>query len=402
MKLRQYACALARIATMVVVAGCAVTTTAPSPEITCPQCPSCPQSGAGSPVAPTAKPLQRANWEDLPGWREDDLRDAWGAFLHSCSVLRNQAQWAPICADSLRSRTLESAGIRAFLEQRFVPYRLVNPDQSQEGLVTGYYEPLVKGSRRRGGSYVHPLYGVPDDILVIDLGEVYPELKHLRLRGRVDGRRVVPYYSRAELAQRETQLASKVLFWISDPVGLFFLQVQGSGRIELDNGTRVRVGYAEHNGHPYQSIGRWLSDRGALKPEQASMPAIKAWAKANPRRLNELLNANPSFVFFRELADGSGGPVGALGVPLTEGRSVAVDPRVVPLGAPVFLATTWPGSARQLNRLMVAQDSGGAIKGAVRADFYWGFGPNAGALAGEMRQRGSMWVLLPQNWPEPQ
>lgn len=381
------------------VAGCAATTSAPLPETTCPQCPSCPPTGAAAPPALAAKPLQRANWEDLPGWREDDLTAAWGAFLQSCSVLQKQPEWAVVCAEALRSGALDSAGVRAFVEGRFLPYQLVNPDRTREGLITGYYEPLVRGSRKRGGTYAHPLYGVPDDLLMIELGEVYPELKHMRLRGRLQGRKVVPYYTRSELAQRESQLAPRALFWVSDPVELFFLQVQGSGRIELENGTRVRVGYADHNGHPYQSIGRWLVEKGALKLEQASMPGIKAWAKANPQRLNELLNANPSFVFFRELADGRGGPIGALGVGLTEGRSLAVDPRTVPLGAPVFLATTWPSSSKPLNRLMVAQDTGSAIKGVVRADFYWGFGPNAGAMAGGMRQPGSMWVLLPRTWP---
>ena len=161
----------------------------------------------------------------------------------------------------------------------------------------------------------------------------------------------------------------------------------------------LRVGYADQNGHPYQSIGRWLVEKGELKLEQASMQGIQSWARANPRRLNELLNANPSFVFFRELPDNGGGPLGALGVPLTPGRSIAVDPRVIPLGAPVFLATTHPASEQPLARLVMAQDTGGAIKGAVRADFFWGFGAEAGAQAGRMRQQGAMWVLLPNATP---
>ena len=182
---------------------------------------------------------------------------------------------------------------------------------------------------------------------------------------------------------------------MADPIELFFLQVQGSGRVELPDGRRVRVGYAEQNGHPYQSIGRWLVEKGELKLEQASMQGIQAWARANPKRLNELLNANPSFVFFRELPDSGGGPLGALGVPLTAGRSIAVDPRAIPLGAPVFLSTTQPLSEQPLQRLVMAQDTGGAIKGAVRADFFWGFGAEAGAQAGRMRQKGEMWALLP-------
>ena len=209
---------------------------------------------------------------------------------------------------------------------------------------------------------------------------------------------MVPYWSRAELAQQEAQLAGKALFWVADPIELFFLQVQGSGRVDLSDGSRVRVGYADQNGHPYTSIGRWLVEKGELKLEQASMQGIQAWARANPQRVGELLNTNPSFVFFRELPDNGGGPLGALGVPLTPGRSIAVDPRAVPLGAPVFLATTYPNSDKPLRRLMLAQDTGGAIKGAVRADFFWGFGAEAGAQAGRMRQRGEMWALLPNGY----
>jgi membrane-bound lytic murein transglycosylase A len=178
-------------------------------------------------------------------------------------------------------------------------------------------------------------------------------------------------------------------------VELFFLQIQGSGRVELPDGSRVRIGYAEQNGHPYRSIGRWLVEAGELTLDQASMEGIKLWARDNPSRLTELLNVNPSYVFFRELPNAEGGPIGALGIPLSAERSIAVDSKIVPLGAPVYLATTWPNSSRPLHRLTVAQDTGGAIKGAVRADLFWGFGPSAGARAGSMRQQGELWVLLP-------
>ena len=176
---------------------------------------------------------------------------------------------------------------------------------------------------------------------------------------------------------------------------LFFLQVQGSGRIKLPDGSLARVNYADQNGHPYQSIGRLLVERGELKLEEASMQGIQAWARANPAKLSGLLNSNPSYVFFREVANSHDGPIGALGIPLSPERSLAVDPRSVPLGAPVFLATTRPNSSQPLNRLMLAQDTGGAIKGAVRADLFWGFGRDAGEQAGRMKQSGRMWVLLP-------
>ena len=376
------------------LAGCAIQPDAmnkPDAPCACPVCPVCP---AFAPTKPPAKPLQEARWEDVKGWGADNLVEARGALIESCTVLARQPLWSAACEEA-RALPAENAALRAFFEARFRPWRVVNPDASTEGLVTGYYEPLLRGSRERSKSFSHAIYGVPDDLLVVDLGELYPEMKNFRLRGRLDGRKVVPYWSRAELTPQAPALTGKALLWVADPIELFFLQVQGSGRVELADGRRVRVGYADQNGHPYQSIGRWLVEQGELKLEQASMQGIQAWARANPKRLNELLNTNPSFVFFRELPDSGGGPIGALGVPLTPGRSIAVDPRAVPLGAPVFLATTLPLSEQPLQRLVMAQDTGGAIKGAVRADFFWGFGAEAGARAGRMRQRGEMWVLLP-------
>ncbi len=379
---------------LLVLAGCAQLPTAPTKteaQCACPVCPVCP---AVAPPKPPAKPLQEARWEDVKGWGADNLAEAHGALLESCGALAKQPAWREAC-EAARALPAENAALRAFFETRFRPWRVVNPDESTEGLVTGYYEPLLRGSRERSKSFSHAIYGVPDDLLVVDLGELYPELKNFRLRGRLDGRRVVPYWPRAELTPQAPALAGKALLWVADPIELFFLQVQGSGRVELPDGRRVRVGYADQNGHPYQSIGRWLVDKGELKLEDASMQGIQAWARANPKRLHELLNVNPSFVFFRELPDNGGGPPGALGVPLTPGRSIAVDPRTVPLGAPVFLATTQPASGQPMQRLVLAQDTGGAIKGAVRADFFWGFGAEAGAQAGRMRQKGEMWVLLP-------
>ncbi|MBP9655099.1 MAG: murein transglycosylase A [Rhodocyclaceae bacterium] len=379
---------------LLVLAGCAQLPTAPTKteaQCACPACPVCP---AVAPPKPPAKPLQEARWEDVKGWGADNLAEAHGALLESCGALAKQPAWREAC-EAARALPAENAALRAFFETRFRPWRVVNPDESTEGLVTGYYEPLLRGSRERSKSFSHAIYGVPDDLLVVDLGELYPELKNFRLRGRLDGRRVVPYWPRAELTPQAPALAGKALLWVADPVELFFLQVQGSGRVELPDGRRVRVGYADQNGHPYQSIGRWLVEQGELKLEDASMQGIQAWARANPKRLHELLNVNPSFVFFRELPDNGGGPPGALGVPLTPGRSIAVDPRAVPLGAPVFLATTQPASGQPMQRLVLAQDTGGAIKGAVRADFFWGFGAEAGAQAGRMRQKGEMWVLLP-------
>jgi membrane-bound lytic murein transglycosylase A len=258
---------------------------------------------------------------------------------------------------------------------------------------------LLQGSRTWTPKFRYPLYAPPDDLLVVDLSTPYPELKGLRLRGRLDGNRVVPYFTRGEIESGKAPVQGREIAWVENPLDLFFLQVQGSGRIRLESGDTMRVGYADQNGHPYRSIGKWLVERGELTLDKASMQGIKDWARDNPERLPELLAANPSYVFFRELPDQEGGPIGALGVPLTPERSIAVDPRAIPLGAPVWLASTRPNSSEILNRLVLAQDTGSAIRGNVRADFFWGFGDQAGALAGAMKQRGRMWLLLPKDYP---
>ena len=343
--------------------------------------------------------MQAAKWGDLPGWGEDDLTAAWPAFLQSCRALAARPQWPlwrATCEEAKALATPTNATLRNFFESRFQPYLLTNPDGATNGLVTGYYEPLLNGSRQRGGKFQHPVLGVPGDLLTIDLSEVLPDLKNMRLRGRLQGNKVVPYYSRANIVGREKDYADRTLVWVDDAVELFFLQIQGSGRVRLPDGSMLRLNYADQNGHPYRSLGRELIDRGELRLEQASMQGIQAWARTNPDKLNDALNTNPSYVFFREVAaTGDEGPQGALGVPLSAERSIAVDPRHVPLGVPVFLATTRPNSNEPLQRLVLAQDTGGAIRGVVRADFFWGFGPEPGAQAGKMKQQGRMWAILP-------
>jgi membrane-bound lytic murein transglycosylase A len=381
------------------LAACAVKPPEPTPVITCPggATPVCP----ALPEPPKVPALAPATFADLPGWRDDDLAGVWDAFRRSCRSLRFREPWRAACEFAEPLVAPDAEAIRAYFEASFVPYRVANPEGTIEGMVTGYYEPRLRGSRERRASYLHPLYAPPDDLLVIDLAAVAPETKHLRLRGRVDGRRVIPYYSRAEIENGTAPVAGKEIVYVDDAIEAFFLQIQGSGRVQLESGEELRIGYADQNGHPYQSIGRWLVDKGELTLGQASMQGIQAWARANPSRVVELLNQNPSYVFFRELPPSPGGPPGAQGVALTAERSIAIDPRFIPLGAPVYLATTHPHSSVPLERLMVAQDTGGAIRGAVRADFFWGTGPDAGLLAGRMRQQGEMWVLLPLGYPVP-
>jgi len=362
-----------------------------SPSPTTPGC-SCPPV---EPPKPAEKPLQPAKWSDLPGWSLDDPTPAFDAFLASCKVLERQALWNSVCVSA---RNADRSDLRGWFEAQLQPWQLVNADGSREGLVTGYYEPVIKGSRKPGKTFRFPVFGVPEDLITVDLSEIYPELKGMRLRGRVEGKKLVPYYSRGQWAQQEEKRSGNALMWTSDAIDLFFLQIQGSGQVELQDGQRVRISYADQNGYPYRAVGRWLADQGEMKIEQTSMQGIKAWAVANPKRLQELLNVNPSVVFFRELPVEGSGPPGALAVPLSPERSIAVDSRTTPLGSPVWLSTTRPSSDEPLQRLMLAQDTGGAIRGVVRADFYWGSGPDAGAMAGKMKQKGQMWVLLPPGY----
>lgn len=347
---------------------------------------------------PTLKPV---SWSSVGLGKDEQIGEAWIAFLRSCATLVKQSGWQAVCSEAISMPPPDDKAARAFFEQRFQPYQATQEDGSTDGMITGYYEPLLKGDRVRTERARYPLYAAPDDLITVDLASIYPELKSLRLRGRLVGNKIVPYLTRKEIEQSSASgsgdsFKGKPIAWAEDPVDLFFLQIQGSGRIELPDGSHMRVGYADQNGYPYLSIGKLLVERGELKLEQASMQGIKDWGAKHPDKLPELLASNPSFVFFRELPDGLPGPLGSLGVPLTGGRSIAVDPKFIPLGAPVFLATTRPNSTQPMNRLVMAQDSGGAIKGGVRADFFWGFGDEAGELAGRMKQRGRMWVLLPK------
>lgn len=345
-----------------------------------------------------AELLRPASFASLPGWGNDDLREAWPAFMASCKVLSKKQEWKEPCQIAHDVNVADVGAVRVFFESFFWPHQVINPDGSETGLATGYYEPLLRGARKRSGKFQTPLHSVPDDMLTIDLASIYPELKGMRLRGRLVGNRVVPYASRSELMQSNA-LAGKEILWVDDPIEALFLQIQGSGRVQLaDTKEIVRVAYADQNGHPYKSVGRYLIDKGELKLEQASAQGIKAWAKAHPDRVGELLAANPSYVFFKEekIGDAGEGPKGALGVPLTPKRSIAVDPQYIPLGVPVFLSTTQPGSSAQLERLVLAQDTGSAIKSPVRADFFWGYGHEAGEKAGRMKQKAKMWILLPK------
>jgi len=320
------------------------------------------------------------SWQDLPGWRDDDLSQAWPAWLKSCDGLRKQSgavNWRPVCARAGGVNGSSTAAIRRYFEDNFQAYEVRNSAGSNMGLITGYYEPVMNGSLSRTAGYTVPLYGYP---------KAWRNAKPN------------PAPARAQLLDSGV-LAGSEIAWVQDPVAAAFMQIQGSGKIRLEDGRIIRLGFAGTNDQPFKSFAQWLLDRREITRSQATMQGISDWAKKNPSRVSEMLNANPRFVFFKVLPGGVSaelGPNGALGVPLTAERSIAVDLQALPLGAPVFLASTRPLSTQPLQRLVMAQDTGKAIVGGVRADFYWGSGDAAAELAGRMKQSGKLWLLLPR------
>lgn len=349
-----------------VLAGCAPyrTTEQPAPPLQYPQ-------ARWVPVA----------WSELPGWRHDRIAQAWPALLQSCR--KPAPAWTAVCADALEQRLRTDDEVRHWFEQHLSPYSIQPLKGTSAGLLTGYYEPMLAGSRRATSQQRHPIHAPPADLL--------------------PGR---PWWTRQQidtLPAAQAALRGREIAYVADPIDAFVLHVQGSGRMivtEPDGSTRtVRLAYAGNNDQPYQSIGRWLIDQGELQAGQASWPQIRAWADRHQDRVNELLWVNPRYVFFREeaLSDPALGPRGAQGVPLTPGRSIAVDPASVPFGTPVWIDSTEPVGGQPLRRLTLAQDTGSAIKGAVRADYFWGWGPEAAAQAGRMRQPLRLWALWPRN-----
>jgi len=317
----------------------------------------------------------------LPGWQEDDLTQAWPAWLKSCDALRKRnsdVNWRQVCSQANGVSGKDKQVIRQYFEVNFQAYEVRNSTTGNDsGLITGYYEPVMNGSQTRTPNYTVPLYGLPN---------IWK------------GSKPNPAPSRAEL-MGSGALKGSELAWVQDPVAAAFMQIQGSGKIRLEDGRVLRLGYAGTNDQPFKSFAQWLLDRKEITRGEASMQGISAWAKRNPGRVEEMLNANPRFVFFKELPSNVSadlGPNGALGVPLTAERSIAIDLKAMPLGAPVFLSTSKPLTTQTLQKLVIAQDTGKAIVGGVRADYYWGSGDSAGELAGRMKQDGNMWLLLPR------
>ena len=355
--------------------------------------------------------LVRAGFADLPDWDKDDLGGFADAFFKSCDTLENLpaerkmggtgmagvvGDWQPLC-ESARALTPETSAWQQFFEANFTPFAVLNNDRPA-GLFTGYYEASLKGSRERTPPFLTPLYLRPPELVMVELGRFREELKGHRIAGKVEDGNLVPFADRAGIDKGALQNRDLEFVWVDSDVDAFFLHIQGSGLIEMDDGSELRVGYAAQNGHPYFAIGRDLIEQGYVAKEDMSMQAIRDWLEANPDKASALMQKNASFVFFRELA--TSGPIGAQGVELTPERSLAVDRKFWPLGVPVWLSTevapsSSPLEIEKFNRLMMAQDTGGAIRGPVRGDVFWGHGEYAYDMSGGMKSEGRLWILLP-------
>ncbi|MGB0681311.1 MAG: murein transglycosylase A [Magnetovibrionaceae bacterium] len=354
--------------------------------------------------------LKPSAFSSLQGWSDHDVRAAVAALSLSCDRLKNLPEarprgpngltagdWAAACAHLSGSQADGAEGaevLRNRLEALFQPFAVTDAG-NPEGLITGYFEAELHGSRNRGGPFQTALLGLPEEAVSINLGDFRDNLKGTTLVGRLEGGRLKPLPDRAEIEAGAYAGQGLEILWVDDPVDAFFLHIQGSGRVRMDSGETLRVGYAGKNGHVYRAIGRDLIASGAVRREDMSMQAIRDWLEANPGQAEDLMNKNRSYVFFREIP--GPGPIGAQGVPLTAGASIAIDPRFIPYGAPIWLETTHPLEPGQMiRRLVIAQDTGGAIRGVVRGDLFWGFGEEAARLAGAMKQPGRYWILLPK------
>jgi membrane-bound lytic murein transglycosylase A len=350
--------------------------------------------------APGALQLVRADFSQLAGWDRSNPHDALLAFRRSCAALAAKPDMAVLgsyagSAADWRGPCRAAASVlpgkeKAFFEQWFVPVA-VTAGRLREGRLTGYYEPEIKASRVQQGAFQTPVYARPEDLVTVDLGAFRPTLSGENVAGRVEAGRLLPYASRAEIAAKGLPQA-RILFYTDDPIDLFFLHIQGSGRARFADGSRARVSYAAQNGQLYTAIGKTLIAKGVPR-DGLSLQTIKAWLKAHPGEARAVMETDASYIFFQEepVGDAGLGAKGAQGVPLTPLASLAVDPRLHALGTPFFVAGAAP-----LGRLFIAQDSGGAIRGPVRGDVYFGFGAKAETAAGSMNQMGRFYALLPK------
>ncbi len=353
--------------------------------------------------------LQKISFAGLPGWNADSFENFADAYIKSCNrILKRSPErqfgpdlkwgmskdWQLPCKKFETVNSKNPQEVRTFFETYFTPYS-VAAGIEKDGLFTGYYEASLRGSKTKTGPYQIPLRARPDDLVMVQLGDFRDDLKGRRIAGRVIDGRLRPYEDHAEIIAGKLPAGQdKPLLWVDSAVDAFFVQIQGSGVVRLENGEAVRIGYAGQNGHPYYAIGRELIKREHLTKENVSMQSIRNWLAANPGQAQEVMTTNPSYVFFRILD--KDGPVGGEGVPLTPLRSLAIDHSLMPYGMPLWVDIEVPDqNAPNITRLMVAQDTGGAIRGPVRGDVFWGYGSEAETMAGQMKSDGRYWALLP-------
>ena len=371
-----------------------------------------------------------AAFAQLPNWNQQSFKSSLLSFQRGCTKLTNKPQWQAVCQQA-RGTPANDHAAKLFFENLFTPWQL-SDNGNTSGTVTGYYEPVLLGNTQQTAQARFPIYGIPKDLVSVPLPDTYrvrkgqvrialsgsnqgsingngaltanlnvfPITERSRaIKGRVVGNQLVPYYTRAEINAGALNGKAPIIAYANDPVELFFLHIQGSGRLQTPSGQFIRLGYADKNEYPYKSVATYMASKGYLPLAQTNMQGIKAWMQQNPNKLAEVLGQNPSFVFFRQISGSNDeGPIGALGSPLTNEYSAAVDKHHVELGAPIFVATTHPTQNKPHNRLIVAQDTGSAIKGGVRVDYFWGYGDAAGEVAGKMKHPGQVWMLLPNGY----
>lgn len=358
--------------------------------------------------------LVRTDFASLQGWTNVDSTRSLAAFRRTCGVILRMpadrgmggsgyagtaGDWRGACSSLPRSA--DQLGAREWFESVFVPF-VAGAGANRDAHFTGYYEPEIEGSRSRHGTYLTPIYGAPRDLATADLGLFRKELTGIRISGHVAAARFVPFPARAEIDTYGLSNAP-VLLYANDPVAVFFLHIQGSGRVRLDDGSMLRLAYSGQNGRPYTPIGRVLIARGVLGRAQMSMQAIRAWLHGHPAQARATMEDDASYIFFHEtpIGDPNLGSVGTEGVPLTPQASIAVDPALHALGVPMYVRTQTPvvgmgDKPESFACLCIAQDTGGAIKGAARVDIFWGFGARAESIAGTLKSGGSLYVLLPK------
>ncbi|ASQ46049.1 murein transglycosylase A [Legionella clemsonensis] len=357
--------------------------------------------------------LRQGSFEQLPGWNRANVKKSLETFQISCKTFLRQnpeklvgshhlhlkaKDWQPACQAALTIKPITNKKAKEFFQQWFSPVEFYN-NRPVQGLFTGYYMPLLYGSLTKTEKYNVPIYGVPSDLVTIDLGQFDPSFKHKKLVGRVAGHKIVPYYTRAEINKGMIKKKAPVLVWIDNPIDRVFLEIQGSGIVQLPDGKQIYLGYAAQNGAPYTAIAKVLIDKGVMTKHNASMQAIKRYLMAHPKEMHKVLDQNKSFVFFELLSHNAA--YGTQGVALTPGYSLAIDLKWIPMGTPLWLTTTRPDrrsdDQKPFQRLMIAQDTGGAIRGLVRGDVFWGAGKRATYIAGHMKNEGHYWLLLPQH-----